>query len=121
MAAKEGRVFFSALLTAEKRPEVGLHIRALLRDVEITGELVREFPTRFDDGALGTHTVVAHQGKHKRRQCRRQKPGKGTMFVRSDLKEKFLGVLSAVAEVDRADVVVPATGRTVQMHEIGGV
>lgn len=43
------------------------------------------------------------------------------MFLRSDLKEKFLGVLSAVAEVNRANVVVLATGRTVQMQQISSV
>lgn len=40
------------LLTVEKRLEVRVDICALLRDVEVTGELVRELPTRFNDGAL---------------------------------------------------------------------
>lgn len=40
------------LLTVEKRLEVRVDICALLRDVEATGELVRELPTRLNDGAL---------------------------------------------------------------------
>lgn len=64
-----------ALLTAEKRREVGVHVCALVRDVEITGEPVREFPARFDDGALQTHAVAAHQAKHKRlRDCIQTRP-----------------------------------------------
>jgi len=46
-----------ALLTLEERLELRVDICALLRDVEVTGELVRELPTRLDDGALGTQTV----------------------------------------------------------------
>lgn len=47
-----------ALLTVEKWLEVRVDICALLRDVEVTGELVRELPTRLDDGALGTQRVA---------------------------------------------------------------
>lgn len=38
--------------TSDKRLEVRLNICALLRDVEVTGDLVREIPTRLNDGAL---------------------------------------------------------------------
>lgn len=46
-----------ALLTVDKWLEVRVNIYALLRDVEVTGDLVRELPTRLDDGALGTQKV----------------------------------------------------------------
>lgn len=46
-----------ALLTVEKRLEVRVDICALLRDVEVTGELVRELPTHLNDGALETQKV----------------------------------------------------------------
>lgn len=72
----------------EERLELRVDICALLRDVEVTGELVRELPTRLDDGAL---------------------------------EEQFLGVLGAVAEVSRADLVVPPTGGVVEMQQIGRV
>lgn len=45
------------LLTLEKWLEVWVNICTLLRDVEVTGELVREIPTRLNDGALGTQRV----------------------------------------------------------------
>lgn len=44
-----------------------------------------------------------------------------TMVLESDREEKFLAALSAVDEVNRADVVVLAMRRTVQMHEISCV
>lgn len=71
-----------ALLTAEEGREGWVDICALLRDVEIAGELVREFPTHLDDGALETHTVAAHPLRQERLQysrythgfCRRKHP-----------------------------------------------
>ncbi len=42
------------LLTFEKLLEVRFNICALLRDVEVTGDLVRKLPTRLDDGVLET-------------------------------------------------------------------
>lgn len=46
-----------ALLTVEKWLEVRVNICALLRDVEVTGELVRELLTCLNDGALGKQRV----------------------------------------------------------------
>lgn len=42
------------LLTADKWLEVWLDICALLRDVQVTGQLVRKLLTRLDDRALET-------------------------------------------------------------------
>lgn len=52
---------------ADKWLEVWVDICALLRDVEVAGELVRELPTRLDDGAfkeqlLGVLGAVAEVG-----------------------------------------------------------
>lgn len=78
IAAKGGEVCECcawALLTAEERREGWVDICALLRDVEIAGELVREFPTRLDDGALETHTVAAHPLRQERLQYSRYTHG----------------------------------------------
>lgn len=40
------------VLTVEERSEVRLHLGALLRDVEVAGEVVGETATRIYDGAL---------------------------------------------------------------------
>lgn len=64
-----------ARLTAEERREGWVDICALLRDAEIAGELVGEFPTRLDDGALETHTVAAHPPRQERLQYSRYTHG----------------------------------------------
>lgn len=46
-----------AVLTVDKWLEVWVDICVLLRDVEVTGELVRKLPTRLNDGALGSQKV----------------------------------------------------------------
>lgn len=47
-----------AVLTVDKWLEVWVDICALLRDMEVTGELVRKLLTCLDDRALGSQNVL---------------------------------------------------------------
>ena len=51
---KDKYVSVWALLTVDEWLDAWVGIWALLRDVEVTGELVRELQTHLADGALGT-------------------------------------------------------------------
>lgn len=104
-----------APLTGEERRENRVDGLALLRDVEITGHLVGEFLTRLHDGALGTqHGSCSPAARGNTRQLPAGDRG-------SDLKEKLLGALGAVVEVNGADAGAPPPGGAAQTHEVSGV
>lgn len=95
--------------------------------MEVTGEIVRELPTRLNDGALGTQRSGLNAFIIFSLYIAVVRVNTGQTFAHNhlsentNLEEQLVGVLSAVAQVGRADVVVPTARGAVELQEISGV
>lgn len=99
------------LFTVDKWLELWVDICALLREMDITGELVRKLLANLSDRILETQTAACFFLITLNHNCFWTFPPR----TNSDLEEQFLGVLGAITEMGRAYVAASAAWGSVEM------
>lgn len=93
----------------EKGSEVGLRLGALLRDVEVAGDVFGKTATRIHDGVLRDTETGGETSAHRH------------FFKthrRAHLEQQLPGALGAVAQVHGAEVLAPPTSG---LQQVGAV